>query len=154
MEGNKPIKLKLEVDTDPPLGFSTDEQLLLLPYSFYTKCFSLSDLFAGKMHALLYRTWKTRVKGRDWFDFEWYVRAGHGLHLAHFLRRAQQSGDFPMEIATLTPENFLALLKERIAVLDIKAAKHDVAPFVRDSSALDIWSRHYFAQLADLIKFV
>lgn len=154
VDGKKSIKIKLEVDTDPPLGFSTDEQLLLLPYSFYTKCFSLSDLFAGKMHALMYRTWKTRVKGRDWFDFEWYVRSGHSLHLAHFELRARQSGDLSTEAISLTPENFLVLLKQRIAVLDINAAKHDVEPFLRDASALDIWSTQYFTQLADMIKFV
>ena len=72
--GQKAMKIKFEVDTDPPLGFATEEKLLIQPYSFYVKCFSLPDLFAGKMHALLFRKWKNRVKGRDWFDFEWYVR--------------------------------------------------------------------------------
>ncbi|MDP3667217.1 MAG: nucleotidyl transferase AbiEii/AbiGii toxin family protein, partial [Sediminibacterium sp.] len=62
------IKIKLEVDTKPPLGFETEEKLLLKPFSFYVKCFSLPDLFAGKMHALLFRKWKQRVKGRDWYD--------------------------------------------------------------------------------------
>lgn len=80
--GSSSVKIKLEVDTDPPLGFQTEEQLLLQPFSCYVKCFSPADLFAGKMHALLFRQWKQRVKGRDWFDFEWYVRGGVPLHLA------------------------------------------------------------------------
>ena len=84
------IKIKFEVDTCPPLGFSVKEQLLIHPYSFYVKCFSLSDLFAGKMHALLFRQWKK--KGRDWFDFEWYIRQGVELNLSHFVGRALQSG--------------------------------------------------------------
>lgn len=67
------IKIKLEVDTHPPGGFSTDEKLLLRTFSFYVKCFSLPDLFADKMYALLFRQWKNRVKGRDWFDMEWYI---------------------------------------------------------------------------------
>ena len=74
IRGKKILKIKLEVDTDPPLGFSTEEQLLLEPFSCYVKCFSLADLFAGKMHAVLFRQWQQRVKGRDWFDLEWYVR--------------------------------------------------------------------------------
>lgn len=64
------LKIKLEVDRKPPLGFDTEEKLLLRPFSFYVKCFSLPDLFAGKMHALLFRKWKQRVKGRDWYDLE------------------------------------------------------------------------------------
>ena len=78
------IKIKIEVDTSPPAGFTTEEKLLLKPFSFYVKCFSLPDLFAGKMHALLFRKWKSRVKGRDWFDMEWYIRKGVPLHLDHF----------------------------------------------------------------------
>ena len=69
----KSIKIKIEVDTCPPLNFYTEQKLSLLPFSFMTRCFTLPDLFAGKMHALVYRAWKNRVKGRDWYDFEWYV---------------------------------------------------------------------------------
>ena len=61
----KSIKIKIEVDTCPPLNFKTEQKLLLQPYSFMTRCFTLPDLFAGKMHALVYRVWKNRVKGRD-----------------------------------------------------------------------------------------
>ena len=79
--GTKILKIKLEVDTDPPLGFNTEEQLLMQPFSFYVQCFSLPDLFAEKMHAVLFRQWQQRVKGRDWFDLEWFVRQGIPLHL-------------------------------------------------------------------------
>lgn len=70
------IKIKIEVDKKPPPGFETEEKLLLKPFSFYAKCFTLPDLFAGKMHALLFRKWKNRVKGRDWYDLEWYIKKG------------------------------------------------------------------------------
>lgn len=65
---DKSIKIKIEVDTQPPLNFGTEQKLLLQPHSFMTRCFTLPDLFAGKMHALVYRGWKNRVKGRDWYD--------------------------------------------------------------------------------------
>lgn len=68
------IKIKIEVDTEPPLGFDTEEKLQLKPFSFYVKCLILPDLFAGKMHTLLFRKWKKRVKGRDWYDMEWYIK--------------------------------------------------------------------------------
>lgn len=149
--GQKAMKIKFEVDTDPPLGFATEEKLLIQPYSFYVKCFSLPDLFAGKMHALLFRKWKNRVKGRDWFDFEWYVRRGCQLNLAHFCERARQSGD--LESATLQKEEFVALLQARIRTLDVGSARQDVVRFVKDSAALNIWSHDYFLQLGAMIVF-
>ncbi len=149
--GQKAMKIKFEVDTDPPLGFATEEKLLIQPYSFYVKCFSLPDLFAGKIHALLYRKWKNRVKGRDWFDFEWYVRRGCQLNLAHFCERARQSGD--LESVTLQSAEFVAMLQARIRTLDADSARQDVVRFVKDSAALNIWSQNYFLQLASMIKF-
>ncbi|MCB4234561.1 nucleotidyl transferase AbiEii/AbiGii toxin family protein [Kaistella anthropi] len=88
------LKIKIEVDTKPPLGFETEEKLLLKPFSFYVKCFVLEDLFAGKMHALLFRKWGNNVKGRDWYDMEWYIRRGTSLNLEHFLFRAKDNGDW------------------------------------------------------------
>lgn len=149
--GQKAMKIKFEVDTDPPLGFATEEKLLIQPYSFYVKCFSLPHLFAGKMHALLYRKWKNRVKGRDWFDFEWYVRRGCQLNLAHFCERARQSGD--LASANLQPAEFVALLQARIRTLDVDSARQDVVRFVKDSAALNIWSHDYFLQLGSMVKF-
>lgn len=87
------ITVKIEVDRRPPLDFETEEKLLLRPISFYVKCFTLPNLFAGKMHALLFRKWGTNVKGRDWYDVEWYIRKGVALNLTHFASRANDSGD-------------------------------------------------------------
>lgn len=151
VKGSKAVKIKFEVDTDPPLQFATEEKLLLQPYSFYTKCFSLPDLFAGKMHALLFRNWKTRVKGRDWFDFEWYVRQGAVLSLDHFCERARQSGDLTVE--NLKAEEFLELLKARIASLNVDSARDDVRRFIRSPEQLDIWSQEYFMELAKRVAF-
>lgn len=149
--GQKTVKIKFEVDTDPPLRFSTEEKLLVQPYSFYTKCFAPSDLFAGKMHALMFRKWKNRVKGRDWFDFEWYVRQGHVLNLDHFAERARQSGDWGDE--ELSIDRFRQLLAKRIDTLDVTSALKDVERFVPEPTALNIWSQDYFHQLANMIRF-
>ena len=140
------IKINLEVDTFPPLGFTTENKLLLLPFSFYVKCFSLTDLFAGKMHALLFRNWKNRIKGRDWFDFEWYVRNGTTMNLSHFINRALQSGHLTNEMLTVTA--FRTILAQRIDSLDIHAAINDVSRFVTDIEPLNIWSKQYFHELA------
>ncbi|WP_294346312.1 nucleotidyl transferase AbiEii/AbiGii toxin family protein [Prosthecochloris sp.] len=146
VHADKIIKIKFEVDTEPPLGFATEEKLLLQPFSFYVKCFSLPDLFAGKMHALLFRNWKNRVKGRDWFDFEWYVRKSISMNLSHFGIRAKQSGNLQGE--NLTEPDFRQLLHQRIDALDVVPARNDVSRFVKDVEALKIWSRDYFHELA------
>lgn len=145
---NKSIKIKIEVDTQPPLKFTTEQKLLLLPHSFMTRCFTLPDLFAGKMHALVYRAWKNRVKGRDWYDFEWYVRNNIPLDFAHLAERVFQFNNEVIE-----QSSFMAKLKERLASANINQVKNDVLPFVRNPKELDIWSNDYFLQLADMIRF-
>ena len=149
LTGTHTVNIKFEVDTQPPMGFQTEEKLLLEPFSFYIKCFSPSDLFAGKMHALLFRKWKNRVKGRDWFDFEWYIRKGIPLNLEHFNTRATQSGNIKQSI---TKEDFLPLLKKRIAAVDFESARQDIRRFISDVSVLDIWSPEYFFALTDKLK--
>ncbi|SEA43477.1 Nucleotidyl transferase AbiEii toxin, Type IV TA system [Thiothrix caldifontis] len=142
----RPIKIKFEVDTQPPLGFGTEEKLLLLPFSFYVKCFQIGDLFAGKLHALLYRRWQNRVKGRDWYDFEWYVRHGHRVHLSHFLQRAQQSGQL-VGRDSVSVEEVRELLRQRVEQVDFQQAKQDVARFIKHPERLEIWSQGYFQGL-------
>lgn len=144
----KSIKIKIEVDTQPPLKFNTEQKLLMLPESFMARCFTLPDLFAGKMHALVYRAWKNRVKGRDWYDFEWYIRHQIPLDFTHLAERALQfNGE------EITKDSFLEKLKERLSSADINQVKADVLPFVRNTRELDIWSNDYFLQLANMIKF-
>lgn len=145
------IKIKLEVDREPPLGFDTEEKLLLKPFSFYVKCFTLPDLFAGKLHALLFRKWKQRVKGRDWYDLEWYIKKGVPLHLQHFLLRAQDSGDWTPK--TISQDQVIQLLKEKIDAVSFDRIREDVVRFIRDDKALEIWSPQYFKDLVAKITF-
>lgn len=145
------LKIKIEVDKNPPKGFETEEKLLLKPFSFYTKCFTLPNLYAGKMHALLFRKWNNRVKGRDWYDMEWYIKKGTPLNLEHFLARAIDSGDWNEN--TITPEQFMALLIERINTVSIKSIREDVVRFIRDDKQIEIWSPQYFTDLVEKIKF-
>ena len=145
---DKSIKIKIEVDTQPPLNFRTEQKLLLQPHSFMTRCFTLPDLFAGKMYALVYRSWKNRVKGRDWYDFEWYVRHNVPLDFAHLAERVRQFNN-----EEIGREAFMAQLKDRLASANINQVKSDVLPFVRNPKELDIWSNDYFVKLADMMKF-
>lgn len=146
---DKSIKIKIEVDTCPPMKFQTEQKLLLQPQAFMTRCFTLPDLFAGKMHALVYRAWKNRVKGRDWYDFVWYVSNNVPLDFEHLAERAREFNGEELDKAS-----FLVKLKERLATADISQVKSDVLPFIRDPRELDLWSNDFFLQVADLMKFV
>ncbi|MCH4017884.1 MAG: nucleotidyl transferase AbiEii/AbiGii toxin family protein [Prevotella sp.] len=145
----KSVRIKIEVDTQPPLKFNTEQKLLLQPISFMNRCFTLPDLFAGKMHALVFRTWKNRVKGRDWYDFEWYVRHNVSLDWTYLHERIRQFNG-----KDISQEDFKSLLEERLASTDVKKVKKDVLPFIKNPKDLDIWSNAYFLQLADLVKFI
>ena len=145
------IKIKLEVDTIPPLGFETEEKLLLRPFSLYVKCFSISDLFAGKMHALLFRKWANNVKGRDWFGMEWYIKKGTSLNLKHFALRAKDSGDWSNE--DITQEELLELLNAKIDNVDFKRIKADISRFIPDPKVLDLWTPKYFHDLVEHLKY-
>ena len=144
----KTIKVKIEVDTQPPLMFQTEQKVLTLPYTFMVRCFQLSDLYAGKMHALAFRNWKTRVKGRDWYDFEWYVRWRVPLDFCHLQERIREFNGVEM-----SREEFMTVLKGRLAQTNIEDVKLDVRRFMINPHELDIWSNDYFLQLADMIVF-
>lgn len=142
------LKIKIEVDTQPPLLFQTEQKLLVQPYSFMVRSMTLPCLFAGKMHALVYRQWKNRVKGRDWYDFEWYVRNRIPLDFSHLQERAREFNGIE-----LTKDEFIRMLKERFEKADIKQVKDDVMPFIENIHELDIWSNEYFLQLVDMIIY-
>ena len=115
-----------------------------------TRCYSLPDLFAGKIHAFLFRNWKNRVKGRDWYDFEWHVRNNIILNFNHLQQRAKQIS--LLNEKDFTPDIFKTMLKERIEKTNIEAVKNDVRPFLKNPAEMEIWSTEYFLQLADMIQ--
>jgi predicted nucleotidyltransferase component of viral defense system len=142
------IKIKIEIDTNPPPDFETENKFLLDPIPFPVRTFVLPDLFAGKMHAVLCRQWKNRVKGRDWYDLVWYVSNHPQLHLHHLEQRMIQSGHLK-EGESLTKERFLELTMEAIEKLNINQARTEVEPFVKNPAALEVWSKEFFL---DIVK--
>jgi len=151
VQSNKSIKIKIEVDRRPPLDFDTEQKLLLRPFSFYVNCFTRSSLFAGKMHALLFRKWKQRIKGRDWYDMEWYIRKGIPLNVSHFLQRAKDTGDWTDD--TITKEQILDLLRQKINTISVELVQADVIRFISDDTKITIWSKSYFLDLIEQLKF-
>lgn len=158
-EGRKPtskhpeekIRIKIEVDTNPPSGFDVETKLVLNPTPFYVLSYCLPDLFAGKMHAMLCRTWKERVKGRDWYDFMWFIQKDIPVHLSHLTKRMQQSNHLS-DNEELNEEKLLLLLKAKITQIDWEHAKNDVRAFLHDPKRIDIWSSSFFCDLLPHLK--
>jgi predicted nucleotidyltransferase component of viral defense system len=150
---NQVLKIKLEVDTAPPPGFSTEVRYLLRPVPFAVRTFSLPDLFAGKMHAVLCREWKSRVKGRDWYDLVWFAAYHPELHLAHLEQRMRQTGHWERP-ASFTEAELRGLLAGRIDHVDIGQIRGEVERFLKDLRPLALWSKEFFREVASRIRIV
>lgn len=145
------LKIKLEVDTDPPPCFETEMKFHLSPIPFSVRTYSLPDLFAGKIHAVLCRRWKRRTKGRDWYDLIWYVSRGTKVNLVHLEKRMKQTGDLE-DNQTLTRECLMDLLEKAVDSLDVKAATRDVMPFLKDVRAVEVWSNDFFRDVVSRVQ--
>lgn len=142
------IKIKMEVDINPPSGFSTEAKILLRPIPFSVLTYQQPDLFAGKLHALLCRPWVQRVKGRDWYDFVWYVSHKIPVRLGHLQQRLIQSGALLPE-QPFDQQVLNAMLRDKINQVDFEVAKKDILPFIRDPAAVSLWSRDFFLGLSE-----
>lgn len=146
------IRVRFEVDTDPPGKYPCETKFLLLPIPFSVRTFTLPHLFAGKMHAALFREWKSRIKGRDWYDLIWFLSRKTPLALDHFADCMRQAGSLKAD-EQLTPNDFIDLYLQRVDTLDVALARQDVLPFVRHHNVLDIWSREFFSGIIRSITF-
>ncbi|MDD3476674.1 MAG: nucleotidyl transferase AbiEii/AbiGii toxin family protein [Sulfurimonas sp.] len=151
------IKIKLEVDTNPPLEFETANIIRLTPRPFSINAFTLPSLYAGKMHAILCRAWSTRPKGRDWYDLVWYIANDVELDSLHLKARLSQSCKYleenNIQIPTkLTKQTIKDLLLQRIESLDVEKAKNDVQPFIKDIREIELWSKEFFVAVIENMK--
>jgi predicted nucleotidyltransferase component of viral defense system len=137
------LKVKLEIDTNPPLGFDTEMKYVFAPVPFAVRMFALPSAFAGKIHALLYRKWMNRVKGRDWYDFIWYISNHPELKISHLEERMRHSGHY-VEVTPLTGKKLSDMLSTAIESLDIDDIRNEMIRFVDDSDSLSIWSKDFF----------
>lgn len=145
------IRIKFEVDINPPAGATYETKFGLLPSPYQVKLYDLPSLFAGKIHACLCRNWKSRVKGRDFYDYVFFLSIGARVNLENLKSKLVQS-KFIDENYNLSIENLKKLLYERFDNLNIEHAKQDVLPFVKDKSKLDLWSTEFFKEITKSLK--
>ena len=147
LPGTQKIQIKLELDLRPPPGATTEWRTRLLPSPYQARLYDLPSLFAGKLHAVLCRGWKSRVKGRDFHDFVWYVSRGIRPNLPHLAARMRQSGHWTGDDPT--PSGLRDLLRRRIVTVDFKRAAEDVVPFLHDPREVELWSAEFFLNLTE-----
>lgn len=146
------INIKLETDTDPPQGIRTENKTLFEPFPVSIRVAVPSCLFAGKMHACLCRSWKTRIKGRDWYDLLFFVSRSIPVDLTHLETRMRQSGHWD-EVRSLEADDARNLLKNRIQSIDWQQAKADVLPFLRIPQSLNLWGIDLFNEAVQRIEW-
>lgn len=147
------IKIKFEVDVNPPVGATFETKFGLLPYPYQVRLYDLPSLFAGKIHACLCRNWKTRVKGRDFYDYIFFLSIGAKVNLENLKAKLVQS-NFISEDYDLSIDNLKSLLNKQFENLNIEQAKQDVLPFIKNKSKLDLWSEEFFKAITQNLKSI
>lgn len=150
---NQQLKVRFEIDTNPPGCFHTEVHTLLQPIPFTVRAYQLPDLFSGRLHAILCRTWGRRVKGRDWYDLVWYVGRKIGYRLSHLEARLVQTEAWD-PAQRLTHKIVQQLLRQKIDTVGWQQAKSEVQPFLADPQSTALWSPRFFRALVDTLQWV
>ena len=148
---NEVVKIKFEVDTNPPAFATYEHKYRLLPVPYEIRLYDMPSLFAGKIHAVICRGWQSRIKGRDLYDYIFYLSKAVTVNQKHLRARLIDSG-YISENQECTLEEIKTMLKNRFDSIDFLQARKDVEPFIRDTSVLDIWSSEFFKQITEGLK--
>lgn len=146
--GSETVKIKFEVDVEPPRYATFEHKYRLLPAPYEVNLYDMPSLFAGKIHAVICRAWQSRVKGRDLYDYVFYLSKGAAVNLQHLRERLIDSDAIPVD-AECSLADIKAMLYQRFDVIDYEQAKRDVEPFIRDISVLNVWSADFFKQITE-----
>ena len=146
------VKIKFEVDINPPEYAGFEHKYRLLPTPYEVNLYDMPSLFAGKIHAVLCRAWKSRIKGRDLYDYVFYLSRGSAVNQKHLRARLLQSGFISEDMECTLPE-LRNMLYERFDTIDFRQAKQDVEPFIRDTASLNMWNADFFKQITAGLRF-
>ena len=151
INANEVIKIKFEIDTEPPVFATFENKYRLLPSSYQVKLYDTPSLFAGKLHAVICRSWKNRIKGRDLYDYVFYLAHNASVNLAHLRARLEDSGMLNKE-DTFGLDELKSMLNNRFETIDFEQAKQDVLPFITDKSQLELWNEEFFKDITQNIR--
>ena len=150
---NEKVKIKFEIDTMPASLATYETKYRLLPIPYSIKLYDEASLFSGKIHAVICRSWKSRVKGRDLYDYVFYLTRNTKFNLDHLREKLIESHYISQE-DKFDVDFVKALLIARFNEIDFNDAKKDVLPFIKDTSILDIWSKEFFIAITSQLSNV
>lgn len=151
VSGNEAIKIKFEVDATPPSYATFEHKYRLLPTPYEVNMYDIPSLFAGKIHAVICRAWQSRIKGRDLYDYVFYLSRGAAVNRVHLRERLIASGFITPDTECSMGE-IRQMLMTRFDSIDYAQAKQDVMPFIHDTSVLNVWSADFFRQITMNLK--
>lgn len=147
----KDIKIKFEVDINPPSGANYEDRYKLLPNPHQIKLYDKESLFAGKIHAILCRNWKTRVKGRDLYDYIFFLTNDIAVNIELIKNKLIESNYIKKE--DVFDINILKeLLINKFKKIDYSEAKDDVMPFIKKMDSLNMWNKEFFIGITENLK--
>ena len=149
---NQKIKIKFEVDTDNPSGGTTEYKYKMLPAPYEVQVFDEATLFAGKIHAILCRNYKNHVKGRDYYDYLFYIGKESKFNLKYLENKLKNTGGIIGDNEILTLERVKELLKSKFESVDYETAKKDVSNFIENKESLKVWKKELFLSTLDKLK--
>lgn len=149
---NQRLKIKFEVDTDNPGGGRTETKYRMLPAPYEVKVFDEQTLFAGKIHAIICRNYKQHVKGRDYYDYLFYIGKGSAFNVEYLENKLKNTGGILKKDERLTLERVKELLKIRFESVDYESAKDDVSIFIQDKTSISLWKKELFLSTLDDLK--
>lgn len=142
----KNIKIKFEVDINPPEGAKYELRYKLLPSPHQVRLYDEGSLFAGKIHAILCRNWSYRTKGRDLYDYVFYLSKNTSVNIELVRQKLIESGVLKKE-NVFNIDVLKQLLNERFDKIDYSDAKEDVITFIEDKDSLNLWSKEFFKEI-------
>lgn len=146
----KKIKIKFEVDINPPSGANYEYKYKLLPSPHQIKVYDMPSLFAGKIHAILCRNWKIRVKGRDLYDYVFFL-ANHTSVNLELIKNKLIASNYIDPNSSFDILVLKKLLIAKFSMIDYKEAKEDVLPFIKDSQSLNLWNQDFFCEITEYL---
>lgn len=145
------INIKFEIDVNPPMFANYERKYRMLPIPYEVNLYDEPSLFAGKIHAVICRSWKSRIKGRDLYDYIFYLSRNTPVNLMHLKARLVQTG-FISETDRMNINDVKNILKKRFENIDYENAKMDVYPFIKNQTALDVWGKEFFKSITENLK--
>ena len=147
----KDIKIKFEIDTSPTDGAKYEFKYKLLPSPHQIRVYDEASLFAGKIHALLCRGWNNRIKGRDLYDYIFYLSKSAHVNMELIRNKLKESKVKDVD-ETFNIEELKKLLNRKFESINYKSAKEDVMPFILDKESLDLWNEKFFKEITKNLK--